>query len=140
MSTSGTYYIPHKATWPVMATAGLVTMLAGFANYLNGSSVGSIMMIMGLVIFIVMLAGWFTLQSGESESGMYSTQVGISYRMGMMWFIFSEVMFLLFSLERFGTQETYLSPGWVAKARVRQRKSCFGHLLKHTGRQMGLGI
>jgi cytochrome c oxidase subunit III len=93
MSTSGTYYIPHKATWPVMATAGLVTMLAGFANYLNGSSVGSIMMIMGLVIFIVMLAGWFTLQSGESESGMYSTQVGISYRMGMMWFIFSEVMF-----------------------------------------------
>jgi len=39
------------------------------------------------------LAGWFTLQAVESESGIYSTQVGISYRMGMMWFIFSEVMF-----------------------------------------------
>ena len=93
MSTSGNYYIPHKATWPVMATAGLATMLAGFANYLNGSSVGSIMMLIGLAIFIVMVAGWFTLQANESESGMYNTQVGISYRMGMMWFIFSEIMF-----------------------------------------------
>lgn len=93
MSTSGTYYIPHKATWPVMATAGLATMLAGFANYLNGSSAGTIMMLFGFGIFIVMIAGWFTLQANESESGMYSTQVGISYRMGMMWFIFSEIMF-----------------------------------------------
>jgi cytochrome c oxidase subunit III len=40
-----------------------------------------------------MVAGWFTLQASESESGTYNTQVGISFRMGMMWFIFSEVMF-----------------------------------------------
>ncbi len=93
MSTSNEYYIPHKATWPVIGTAGLVMMLAGFANYLNGSAAGSAWMLLGLTVFIVMLAGWFTLQSGESESGMYSTQVGISYRMGMMWFIFSEIMF-----------------------------------------------
>ncbi len=93
MSTSGAYYIPHKATWPVMATAGLMMTLAGFANFLNGSSVGSAMMVVGLIIFIVMIAGWFVLQSVESESGTYNTQVGISYRMGMMWFIFSEIMF-----------------------------------------------
>lgn len=93
MSTNNTYYIPHQATWPVIGTIGLLIMLSGFANYLNGAAIGSKMMIIGLVIFIVMLAGWFTLQSRESESGMYSTQVGISYRMGMMWFIFSEIMF-----------------------------------------------
>ncbi len=93
MSTTDTYYIPHKATWPVIGTAGLLTMLAGFANYLNGSSIGPTMMVLGLVIFIIMLTGWFTLQATESESGMYSTQVGISYRMGMMWFIFSEIVF-----------------------------------------------
>ncbi len=93
MSTSGTYYIPHKATWPVLATAGLATMLAGFANYLNGSPVGSTIMMVGFAILIVMLAGWFTLQAHESETGMYNTQVGISFRMGMMWFIFSEIMF-----------------------------------------------
>jgi cytochrome c oxidase subunit III len=93
MSTSGAYYIPHKATWPVMATAGLFITLAGFANFLNGSSIGAGMMIVGMIIFIIMLAGWFVLQSTESESGTYNSQVGISYRMGMMWFIFSEVMF-----------------------------------------------
>ena len=94
MSTNVAYYIPHKATWPVIGTAGLVTMLAGFANYLNGSSsVGPAFMVAGLVVFIIMLVGWFTLQAHESETGMYNHDVGISYRMGMMWFIFSEIIF-----------------------------------------------
>lgn len=93
MSTNGAYYIPHKAVWPVLATAGLMLMLAGFANHLNGSSIGSGMMLTGFVTFLVMLGFWFALQSTESESGMYNHGVGISYRMGMMWFIFSEVMF-----------------------------------------------
>ncbi len=93
MSTNTAYYIPHKATWPVIGTIGLMIMLAGFANYLNGSSIGPTMMVIGLIIFIVMLVGWFTLQAKESESGMYSHGVGISYRMGMMWFIFSEIAF-----------------------------------------------
>jgi cytochrome c oxidase subunit 3 len=95
MSTNAhdAYYIPHKAVWPIIGTAGLGTMLAGFANYLNGSAAGSTFMIAGLMIFISMLVGWFTLQANESESGMYNHGVGISYRMGMMWFIFSEIMF-----------------------------------------------
>jgi cytochrome c oxidase subunit 3 len=93
MSTNAAYYIPHKATWPVIGTAGLVTMLAGFANYLNGSSIGPTLMVVGLLIFITMLVGWFTLQAHESETGMYNHAVGISYRMGMMWFIFSEIIF-----------------------------------------------
>jgi len=93
MSSKDTYYVPHKATWPILGTGGLMLLLAGFANVLNDSSIGSTMMLLGLVVFIVMLAGWFTLQAAESESGMYNTQVGISYRLGMMWFIFSEIMF-----------------------------------------------
>lgn len=93
MSTHNAYYIPHKATWPIIGTVGLFIMLAGFANYLNGSSVGPAMMVTGLLVFLFMLTGWFTLQALESEYGMYNHQVGISYRMGMMWFIFSEVMF-----------------------------------------------
>ncbi|MFM8341697.1 MAG: cytochrome c oxidase subunit 3 [Methylomonas sp.] len=93
MSTNTAYYIPHKAVWPVLATGGLMIMLAGFANYLNGSSIGSGMMLTGFSVFILMLGAWFSLQATESESGMYNHGVGISYRMGMMWFIFSEVMF-----------------------------------------------
>ena len=93
MSTKDTYYVPHKAVWPFIGTGGLMMMLAGFANYLNGASIGPTMMVFGLSLFILMLTGWFALQASESESGMYNHSVGISYRMGMMWFIFSEVMF-----------------------------------------------
>ena len=93
MASNDTYYIPHKATWPVVGTVGLAMMLAGFANYLNGAATGSTFMVIGLMIFIIMFAGWFSLQAMESERGMLNNQVGVSYRMGMLWFIFSEIMF-----------------------------------------------
>jgi cytochrome c oxidase subunit III len=93
MSTKDAYYVPHKATWPIVGTIGLFCTLAGFANYLNGSSAGVFWMLTGLAVFISMLVGWFSLQALESESGTFNSQVGRSYRMGMMWFIFSEVAF-----------------------------------------------
>jgi cytochrome c oxidase subunit 3 len=37
--------------------------------------------------------GWFRTVIGESIAGIYNKQVDTSFRMGMMWFIFSEVMF-----------------------------------------------
>jgi cytochrome c oxidase subunit 3 len=40
-----------------------------------------------------MLFGWFGTVIGESEKGMYNGQVDVSFRWGMTWFIFSEVMF-----------------------------------------------
>ena len=113
MSTNDAYYIPNKAVWPIVGTAGLMILFIGFANYLNGSSAGLKIMLFGLMVFIVMLAKWFTLQAGESESGMYNHGVGISYRMGMMWFIFSEIMFFAVF---FGTlwYTRNLSTDWLA--------------------------
>jgi len=113
MSTQDAYYIPHKATWPIAATMGLLTSLVGFANYLNGNAAGSTFMLIGLGIFILMLAGWFTMQATESETGMYNHGVGVSYRMGMMWFIFSEIMFFAVF---FGTlwYTRNLSVDWLA--------------------------
>ena len=40
-----------------------------------------------------MMFGWFRTVIGESIAGTYNKQVDTSFRMGMMWFIFSEVMF-----------------------------------------------
>ena len=93
MAMKEAYYIPHKATWPIVGSIGLTTLLAGFANFLNGSSVGSTMMIVGAGIMVIMLFGWFSTVISESESGIYNHQVDVSFRMGMLWFIFSEVMF-----------------------------------------------
>ncbi len=93
MSTNQEYYIPNRATWPFLVVFGLTMFLAGVANLINDSTLGKPMMIIGGVTFIIMVAGWFSVQAIESEGGIYSRQVGVSYRMGMMWFIFSEVMF-----------------------------------------------
>jgi cytochrome c oxidase subunit 3 len=93
MAMKEAYYVPHKATWPIVGSIGLTTLLAGFANFLNGSSVGSTMMIVGAGIMVTMLFGWFSTVISESESGIYNHQVDVSFRMGMLWFIFSEVMF-----------------------------------------------
>lgn len=87
----GGYYVPHGSHWPIVGSVGLFTMLGGFAAFLNGAS--SIPMIIGAAIIVFMLFGWFGTVINESEGGMYNAQVDKSFRWGMSWFIFSEVMF-----------------------------------------------
>ncbi len=87
------YYVPHGSHWPIIGSIGLTTLMVGFAIYLNGTSFGSTMMIVGVAIVLVMMFGWFGTVIRESEAGMYNAQVDKSFRWGMAWFIFSEVMF-----------------------------------------------
>jgi cytochrome c oxidase subunit 3 len=92
-STSGGYYIPHGSHWPIIGSIGLFVMLHGFGDYLNGHGVGGTIMGAGFLILLVMVFGWFRVVINESEAGTYNTQVDRSFRWGMSWFIFSEVMF-----------------------------------------------
>jgi len=55
---------------------------------------GRELFIIGTIILIVMMFGWFGTVIKESESGTYNAQVDTSFRMCMMWFIFSEVSVL----------------------------------------------
>jgi cytochrome c oxidase subunit 3 len=71
----------------------MFTLLGGFAIHLNGSGAGKWLMIVGAVIMMHMLFGWFGTVIRESEAGTYNDQVDKSFRWGMSWFIFSEVMF-----------------------------------------------
>ena len=47
----------------------------------------------GMVIWLSVLFQWFSQAIGESEGGLYSERIDVSYRWSMSWFIFSEVMF-----------------------------------------------
>ena len=87
------YYVPHGTNWPIIGTIGLTTLFVGFSNYLNGNSIGTWIMLAGAAIVIYMMFRWFGEVIDESLSGKYSDQVDTSFRMGMGWFIFSEVMF-----------------------------------------------
>ena len=87
----GGYYLPEPSHWPIVGSVGLAFLLGGFASFLHGAS--SAYMIIGAVIMVIMFFGWFGTVIGESRSGKYNDQVDMSFRMSMVWFIFSEVMF-----------------------------------------------
>jgi len=54
---------------------------------------GAYVVLVGFLVLVYMMVGWFGKVIGESEHGRYNGQVDVSFRWGMGWFIFSEVMF-----------------------------------------------
>ncbi len=87
------YYVPHGSHWPIVGSIGLLFLMVGVSNWLNGADAGFWIMLAGVAVMVFMLVGWFGTVIGESQGGLYNDQVDHSFRMGMFWFIFSEVMF-----------------------------------------------
>jgi cytochrome c oxidase subunit 3 len=87
------YYVPHGSHWPIVGSIGLLFLMVGVSNWLNGADIGFWIMLTGVAVMVFMLVGWFGTVIGESQGGLYNDQVDHSFRMGMFWFIFSEVMF-----------------------------------------------
>ena len=93
LSQSARYYIPEPSTWPIFGSGALLLMASGAASWFNDWAPGKFVLLAGLAILAYMIVGWFHTVSHESESGKYNKQVDLSFRWGMGWFIFSEVMF-----------------------------------------------
>jgi len=88
------YYVPHKSRWPIIATLGMFLFMVGLANWLNGRvTSGQIVFAIGALTIIGMMFGWLGNVIRESLKGTFNSQVDTSFRMGMMWFIVSEVFF-----------------------------------------------
>ena len=87
------YYVPHGSRWPVIASVALFVTMIGFASWLNDTPWGRMVFLVGVAALAVTLFFWFRDVVRESLAGRYNRQVDISFRMGMIWFIFSEVMF-----------------------------------------------
>jgi len=92
-STPGAYYIPHGSKWPIVGSISLFVLMVGLSGLMNESPSAKYFIWAGLAGMIYMLFGWFGDVIRESVNGMYKTQEDMSFRMGMVWFIFSEVMF-----------------------------------------------
>jgi cytochrome c oxidase subunit 3 len=88
-----TYYVPHGSHWPIVGSFGLLFTVGGAALWLDEWDGGRFIMFAGIALLLVMMFGWFGTVIRESLKGFYNKQVDTSFRMGMMWFIFSEVMF-----------------------------------------------
>jgi cytochrome c oxidase subunit 3 len=92
------YYVPEQSIWPIVGAVALFLIAVGAGNFViensNGTEgFGFYVLLAGLALLLIMITGWFKNQIDESMSGLYSAQLGRSYRQGMAWFIFSEVMF-----------------------------------------------
>jgi cytochrome c oxidase subunit 3 len=87
------YFVPTHSKAPIMASVALFTLMIGVASWLNGAAWGKWTFFVGMAAMIAVLFYWFSEVVRESQAGHYNSQVDISFRMGMIWFIFSEVMF-----------------------------------------------
>jgi cytochrome c oxidase subunit III len=86
------YYVPHSSKWPIIGSAAFFTLLLGVIALLN-HWLPAWAMVPGFALVVYMFIGWFGDVIGENQQGIYGLDVDRSFRMGMMWFIFSEVMF-----------------------------------------------
>ena len=89
---SSKYYLPHGTPWPIIGSVALFTTMLGVVAWLN-AWLGPEIFALGLGLLAVMFIGWFRTVIGENEQGVYNLDVDRSFRMAMIWFIFSEVMF-----------------------------------------------
>jgi cytochrome c oxidase subunit 3 len=90
---SGNYYLPQPSHWPIVASVALGFIGFGASFSVNKMPLSYVLLGIGFLILFFMFAGWFTAVAQESQGGHYSKQVDTSFRWGMGWFIFSEVMF-----------------------------------------------
>jgi cytochrome c oxidase subunit 3 len=93
------YYVTAQSPWPIVGAfamffiavgAGLTVMQAS-----SGGGAGHYVLYAGIGVLLFMLFRWFKNVIEESDQGLYSAQMDRSFRQGMSWFIFSEVMFFM---------------------------------------------
>jgi cytochrome c oxidase subunit 3 len=89
----GHYFVPVASHYSTFLSAGIFMLALGFIFRLNGAPPGLWSMLIGAALIVYVILGWFGEVIGENVRGVYTQWEDRSYRIGMVWFIFSEVMF-----------------------------------------------
>ena len=99
------YYVPASSPWPMLGSFILFVLVVGAANVVQTHGVTELtkstgnqgtlnfLLPVGLFGVFFLMWKWFGDTVKESLANMNSAQMDRSYRQGMTWFIFSEVMF-----------------------------------------------
>ena len=88
-SQTDRYFVPAQSKAPIFASISLFTLMLGGASWLNGFGPGKWLFFAGVTMMIATLFYWFSEVVRESLAGHYNRQVDVSFRLGMIWFIFS---------------------------------------------------
>jgi cytochrome c oxidase subunit III len=89
---SSKYYIPHSSYLPILGSIGLFVLMLGAVSFMNEWA-GGMVFLPGALLITAMFVFWFRTVIGENQRGIYNLEVDRSFRMGMIWFIMSEVLF-----------------------------------------------
>ena len=92
MSTESSYYVPAQSKLPIITATGMGAMAFGAASWvIDGGS--PYIFLGGLLIMVLVMYKWWSIVIDENMRGLANQQLKKSYVLGMLWFIFSEVMF-----------------------------------------------
>lgn len=93
------YYVPDQSPWPIVGAVALFFIAVGAALTVMSAGKeggnGIYILYAGIAVLLYMLFSWFKNVIDEAGKGLYSAQMDRSFRQGMSWFIFSEVMFFM---------------------------------------------
>ena len=86
------YYIPRPSPYPALLSFSLMLLAIGLGLRINGFNAGLWFVGIGVLTALYVLFGWFGIVIGENEAGAYHGWEDRSFRLGMIWFIISEVV------------------------------------------------
>jgi cytochrome c oxidase subunit 3 len=118
LQAKGHYFVPATSNYSTLLSVGIFMLALGFILRINDTPSGVWSMWLGAGLILYVLIGWFGEVISENLRGIYTQWEDRSYRIGMVWFIFSELMFfacffaVLFYLRRIALPELggYNSP------------------------------
>ena len=87
------YFVPENSRWPILTSLSLLLLVTGFVLLFNSLAGGTVVFVVGCLAVLYTMYGWFHKVAQESEKGDYKVWEDSSFRWGMGWFIFSEIMF-----------------------------------------------
>ncbi|UOF93673.1 MAG: cytochrome c oxidase subunit 3 [Bordetella sp.] len=87
------YFVPNSSAQPIRMSVSILGIGLGASGWVNNFVLGKWITIFSFICLLIVLYLWFHESILESQKGLYGSRIDMSYRWGMGWFIFSEIMF-----------------------------------------------
>ena len=79
------YFVPAPSRHPVMVAFGLLLVIFGAGQWVNGAGWAAWVLLAGMVIWLSVLFQWFSQAIGESEGGLYSERIFAAFFGALYW-------------------------------------------------------
>ena len=76
------YFVPQPSKWPILGGLALAFFGFGLASWFNGAAFGPYLFAVFVLLMAYVLIGWISEVARESERGLYSDRVDVSFEHG----------------------------------------------------------